>query len=137
VQRLDPHWPALLGWLQRCHTRLHAAAAGERGPSHYTLLGVPCDCAEAQLRHAWRRASLRLHPDRATAQGGEASSTAAFQAMQRAYDCLRDPAKRAEYDFGPARDWEAAARARHFPPREFRPFARRPPRQPSQWDPCE
>ena len=124
--------------MQRCHTRLQERSH-QQCPDHYATLHVPSDCNEAVLRAAYKRRSLQLHPDRAASRNqgaGVESSAAAFQQLQVAYDVLRDPQKRAIYDFGEsAGSWEAAARARYFPPTEFRPFAR-PARTPlpSEWD---
>ena len=137
--RLDGGWLAF-PWLQRCHTRLAAAIGrgGDPAPEDlYALLDVPCDCSDAVLRQAYKRRSLQCHPDRRGAGDGTAS-TAAFQRLQTAFEVLRDPQRRSLYDFGEERDWETAARARYFPPKEFRPFVRpsRTPR-PSEWDPCD
>ena len=97
-------------------------------------LDVPCDCGAAALKQAYRRQSLRVHPDRCGGGDGDAS-TGAFQELQHAYDLLRDEGRRAEYDFGSARreTWEAAMRAHYFPDPVFRPFVR-PQRHASEWD---
>ena len=100
----------------------------------------PCDT----LKHAYRKQSKRLHPDRAagaSAHDGErpTASTAAFQALQRAYDVLREPASRREYDYGPSADWELACRAKYWPPSRFKPFqvpAERDPGGPGLWEDC-
>ena len=54
---------------------------------------LPCDFTAAQLRRAYRTASLRAHPDR----GG---SSAAFAAVAAAYETLADPDRRMRYDRG-------------------------------------
>lgn len=134
--RLDNCFPGILSWVQRCTVRIAASASGAR--CLYATLDAPCDSSEGALKHAYRRQSLRVHPDRGgaaeAAAGGAAPSTGAFQELQRAYEVLRDPARRAEYDFGPSADWELGCRARYFPSRRFRPFVR-PERSPL-WDTC-
>lgn len=59
----------------------------------YALLGVSASADDAELRRAWRRLALQLHPDVA---GDE--MTARFQRIAEAYGVLSDPAARAAYD---------------------------------------
>jgi DnaJ-domain-containing protein 1 len=100
LKRLDGDFPNLVSWMQRCHVRIELAR--EKEPNLYTLLDAPCDASPDTLKHAYRRQSKRLHPDRAAAGGGDAhgaahaASTGAFQALQKAWEVLRDPAKRRE-----------------------------------------
>lgn len=60
--------------------------------SHYDTLGVPRDADAATLKAAHRRLAAAHHPDK---PGGD---TARFQAIQSAYDTLKDDDKRAHYD---------------------------------------
>ena len=57
----------------------------------YRVLGVSRDADSATIHAAYRRAVRRTHPD----AGG---SAAAFEAVQDAYEALRDPARRAAHD---------------------------------------
>jgi len=57
----------------------------------YAVLGVEKRATADEIKRAYRKQALVLHPDR----GGD---KAAFQRMQAAYDALSDPQKRAEYD---------------------------------------
>lgn len=79
----------------------------------YETLGVSPDATASQIRKAYRRAALRVHPDRA---GSDATS--AFQRVQEAYATLYDAETRRLYDeFGAAGirgDDEAAAAAAAF-----------------------
>ena len=52
----------------------------------------PFQATEDEIKAAWRKQALLLHPDR---QRGDSQ---AFQALQQAYECLSDRASRAEYD---------------------------------------
>lgn len=63
--------------------------------THYDTLGVEPTATHAQIRKAYRRLAMRLHPDR-----NEPSDeiTAEFQRVQEAYDVLSDPDRRAHYD---------------------------------------
>uniref|UniRef100_A0A7S4B2T0 J domain-containing protein n=1 Tax=Chrysotila carterae TaxID=13221 RepID=A0A7S4B2T0_CHRCT len=75
-----------------------AAPGGGRGADreYYDLLGVDPGCTEADLKRAWRKLSLKNHPDR----GGDAER---FKQLNEAYQVLSDPQKRAAYDrFGKA-----------------------------------
>jgi curved DNA-binding protein CbpA len=62
----------------------------------YAVLGVPRDADAAAIHAAYRRAVRVTHPD----AGG---SAAAFEAVQDAYETLRDPSRRAAHDRGARR----------------------------------
>jgi molecular chaperone DnaJ len=67
---------------------------------YYELLGVPKGADEATIKAAYRRLAKELHPDR---KGGCKEHEAKFKAINEAYDCLKDPQRRAAYDrFGHA-----------------------------------
>ena len=68
----------------------------------YRVLGLARGATDAQIHAAYRAAVRRTHPD----AGGSASE---FEAVQAAYETLRDPAARARLE----RDGSAAA-----PPRQ-------------------
>ena len=90
-RRLLSGWPGHPDDDSCVHPRLTwvAAQAG-----HYAALGVAVDFgAAAELRKAYKRASLAAHPDR----GGSAD---AFAKVAAAHDTLRHAAARAGYDLG-------------------------------------
>lgn len=60
---------------------------------YYALLGIGTDADDEDVRRAWRKLALELHPDRA----GD-DTTAQFQRISVAYAVLSDPASRAAYD---------------------------------------
>jgi molecular chaperone DnaJ len=67
---------------------------------YYDLLGVPRNADEGTIKAAYRKAAMDCHPDR---HGGCSNKEAHFKALNEAYDCLKDPQKRAAYDrFGHA-----------------------------------
>lgn len=69
------------------------AKQGGRG-AHYRVLGVASDANESQLKKAYRKLALKLHPDKNSAP----KSDEAFKAVGLAYATLSDPQKRTIYD---------------------------------------
>ena len=61
----------------------------------YELLGVGRDADGATIKSAYRKLAMQYHPDR---NGGCKENEAKFKAITAAYDCLKDPQKRAAYD---------------------------------------
>ncbi|RIA37764.1 molecular chaperone DnaJ [Hephaestia caeni] len=67
---------------------------------YYELLGCARDADAGTIKSAYRRLAINLHPDK---HGGCKEHEAKFKAVNEAYDCLKDPQKRAAYDrFGHA-----------------------------------
>ncbi|WP_294173877.1 molecular chaperone DnaJ [uncultured Sphingomonas sp.] len=67
---------------------------------YYELLGVERTADDRTIKAAYRRLAMECHPDR---HGGCSDQEAKFKAINEAYDCLKDPQKRAAYDrFGKA-----------------------------------
>ncbi|OBX20233.1 molecular chaperone DnaJ [Erythrobacter sp. QSSC1-22B] len=61
----------------------------------YELLGVSRDADGGTIKSAYRKLAMKHHPDR---NPGCSESEAKFKAISVAYDCLKDPQKRAAYD---------------------------------------
>ncbi|MCP5394095.1 MAG: molecular chaperone DnaJ [Sphingomonadaceae bacterium] len=61
----------------------------------YELLEVSRDADDKVLKSAYRKLAMQYHPDR---NPGCSESEAKFKAISAAYDCLKDPQKRAAYD---------------------------------------
>ncbi len=67
----------------------------------YALLEVERTADADELKSAYRRLAIKYHPDK---NQGCGDSEAKFRAVNEAYDCLKDPRKRAAYDrFRPCR----------------------------------
>lgn len=67
--------------------------------SYYELLAIEKDASEDEIKKAYRRKALELHPDRH--HGDEERikrTTALFAEVQSAYEILSDPQERAWYD---------------------------------------
>lgn len=63
---------------------------------YYEVLGVPRDATAEQIKKAYRRMAMKVHPDVATEDGAAEQ----FKAVNEAYEVLSDPNKRAVYDRG-------------------------------------
>lgn len=67
---------------------------------YYELLGCERTADDATIKSSYRKLAMKYHPDR---NAGCKDSEAKFKAVSEAYDCLKDPQKRAAYDrFGHA-----------------------------------
>jgi len=77
---------------------------------YYEVLGVNKDCAEDELKKAYRRLAMKWHPDR---NPDNPKAEEHFKEAKEAYEILCDANKRAAYDqFGHAGvDPQAAAGA--------------------------
>lgn len=62
---------------------------------YYATLECARDADGATLKSAYRKLAMKFHPDR---NPGDANAEAKFKAINEAYDCLKDPQKRAAYD---------------------------------------
>jgi curved DNA-binding protein CbpA len=80
---------------------------------HYAVLGVQRGASADEIRTAYRRAARASHPD---LHPEDVTAHDRFMRVQKAYEVLGDPARRAAYDTPPSRP--AAARARPYNPEE-------------------
>ncbi|KAG1833951.1 DnaJ-domain-containing protein [Suillus variegatus] len=69
-------------------------------PDYYALLNVSKTATAEEIRQAYKRESLRTHPDRfaKATETERKTATEKFQAVADAYYVLSDPARRKEYD---------------------------------------
>jgi curved DNA-binding protein CbpA len=125
---LVARWRAL--GAQLSHARRLAPAAFSSSPpppsppprSPYAVLGVDRRASPAQIKAAFRKQALRLHPDRAGA-GPEAA--AAFLELADAFEALADPVRRRAADDADEAGTPAGASG---DAQQARPPPRRPPR---------
>ena len=67
---------------------------------YYEVLGIARDADGATVKSAYRKLAMQFHPDR---NAGCKENEDKFKAVSEAYECLKDPQKRAAYDrFGHA-----------------------------------
>src|SRR5688572_18451826 len=62
---------------------------------YYDVLGVQRSADPETIKAAYRKLAKEHHPDR---HNGCINQEARFKAISQAYDCLKDPQKRAAYD---------------------------------------
>jgi len=77
---------------------------------YYKIIGVAEDASADEIKKAYRKLARKHHPDLNTDAGAEAK----FKELGEAYEVLKDPAKRAEYD--QLRAYGASARGSTFTP---------------------
>ena len=65
-----------------------------RCKDYYEVLGVSKSCNEADLKKAFKRKAIKVHPDKNPAP----QATDAFKKVNAAMACLSDPDKRRIYD---------------------------------------
>lgn len=64
---------------------------------YYYFLGVSTSATAEEIKTAYRKLSLKYHPDRNAAE--DTFFTDRFQELQEAYEVLADPQRRRDYDF--------------------------------------
>mmetsp|Transcript_19077 Transcript_19077/g.39952 ORF Transcript_19077/g.39952 Transcript_19077/m.39952 type:complete len:601 (-) Transcript_19077:268-2070(-) len=84
-----------------CCCRSFLSSSGrDDSESFYDLLGVEPDASSDELKRAYKRQSLQMHPDK-LAQKGQTVTAAdrdRFTRMRHAYEVLSDPRRRETYD---------------------------------------
>ncbi|MCO5563047.1 hypothetical protein L7F22_016683 [Adiantum nelumboides] len=64
---------------------------------YYQILGLEKDCSAEEIRKAYRKVSLKVHPDKNKAPGADE----AFKAVSKAFACLNGPELKQKYGYGP------------------------------------
>jgi curved DNA-binding protein CbpA len=67
-------------------------------PDPYSVLGVPRTATAAEIRAAYRALGARFHPDRHQGNPLEELAATRMQEINRAYESLSDPRRRAAHD---------------------------------------
>lgn len=83
-----------------CCCRSFLSSSGREEETFYDLLGVTKKASADELKRAYKKQSLQMHPDK-LAQRGQAVTSAdrdRFTRMRHAYEVLSDPRRRETYD---------------------------------------
>jgi molecular chaperone DnaJ len=62
---------------------------------YYEVLSVSRTASDSEMKTSYRKLAMQWHPDK---NPGNADCEAKFKEINEAYDCLKDPQKRAAYD---------------------------------------
>eukprot|EP00536_Pseudo-nitzschia_multiseries_P005673 jgi/Psemu1/191025/e_gw1.109.61.1 len=73
--------------------RILKAKEGGRG-AHYRVLGISQNATESEIKKAYRKTAIKVHPDKNSAPQADE----AFKAVGLAYATLSDSQKRTIYD---------------------------------------
>merc|ERR1739848_731173 len=83
-------------WLKRT---VFAASVGIERPNHYQTLQVLSDCEQKDVRRAFHKRALKVHPDKVpTSERAQAEID--FKQLHLAYETLVEPDRREAYDWG-------------------------------------
>lgn len=66
----------------------------KRSKDYYEILGLERSCSVEEIKKAYRKISLKVHPDKNKAPGSEE----AFKKVSKAFKCLSDDNTRRQYD---------------------------------------
>lgn len=66
----------------------------KRHKDYYAILGLEKSCSVEEIRKAYRKLSLKVHPDKNKAPGAEE----AFKKVSKAFKCLSEDESRRQYD---------------------------------------
>ncbi|KAF8336009.1 hypothetical protein F5887DRAFT_988267 [Amanita rubescens] len=100
IQQAQTESTATDGDVRALRTELKKAEAAlkrSKTKDYYKILGVARDCSEPDIKKAYRRESLKHHPDK----GGDEEK---FKLVVEANAVLSDPDRRARYDMGEDED---------------------------------
>ncbi|BBN68469.1 Chaperone DnaJ-domain superfamily protein [Prunus dulcis] len=68
---------------------------------HYKVLGLPRSASKEEIKEAFRKLAVKLHPDKhSTPKAVRESTTLRFKQVSEAYQVLIDDRKRADYNSG-------------------------------------
>jgi len=93
IQELDPEDRTIPKEVRKAELELKKSQRKD----YYKLLGVGKDADANEIKRAYRKMAVKLHPDK---NPGDEHAEAKFKDMQEAYETLSDPEKKARYDNG-------------------------------------
>lgn len=66
----------------------------KHGDNYYKILGVEKTCSDSEIKKAYRKLSLKVHPDK----NSHPKASESFKKVARAFEVLGDPTKRSIFD---------------------------------------
>ncbi|UNI14029.1 hypothetical protein JDV02_000710 [Purpureocillium takamizusanense] len=93
IQELDPEDRSIPTEVRKAELELKKSLRKD----YYKIMGLEKDCDADQIKRAYRKMAVKLHPDK---NPNDPEAEAKFKDMQEAYECLSDPQKKAAYDNG-------------------------------------
>ncbi|KAL5698029.1 hypothetical protein ACHQM5_029117 [Ranunculus cassubicifolius] len=92
----------------------------KRKKDYYEILGIDKECSGEEVKKAYRKLSLKVHPDKNKAPGAEE----AFKAVSKAFQCLSNEESRKKYDVTGSEEvvYERVARRRGHQQQGFNGF---------------
>lgn len=82
-------------WLKLDAVREFRTSSSALSKTYYEVLEVSKNASDGDIKKAFYKLAKKYHPD---TNQGDPTAAEKFQEVQRAYDTLRDPQKRAAYD---------------------------------------
>ncbi|GMH44031.1 hypothetical protein BSKO_11965 [Bryopsis sp. KO-2023] len=70
----------------------------DEGPSYYSVLNVPPDASDGEIRRAYRQLAQVFHPDKHASEELREKAAEGFAVINEAYEVLSSPPKRQVYD---------------------------------------
>ncbi|GAO13135.1 hypothetical protein UVI_02024930 [Ustilaginoidea virens] len=93
IQELDPEDRTIPKEIRKAELELKKSQRKD----YYKIMGLEKDCGPDDIKKAYRKMAIKLHPDK---NPDDPEAEAKFKDMQEAYETLSDPKKKASYDNG-------------------------------------
>jgi len=84
IQELDPEDRTIPKEVRKAELELKKSLRKD----YYKIMGLEKDCEPDQIKRAYRKMAVKLHPDK---NPNDPEAEAKFKDMQEAYECLSDP----------------------------------------------
>ncbi|KAG5984757.1 hypothetical protein E4U55_003269 [Claviceps digitariae] len=93
IQEMDPEDRTIPKEVRKAELELKKSQRKD----YYKIMGLEKDCGPDEIKKAYRKMAIKLHPDK---NRDNPEAEAQFKDLQEAYETLSDPDKKASYDNG-------------------------------------